>query len=368
MIIAALCFLLAQQQPSYLLQAIPHPTGNNGWEEYLMAADIVRRSDVARTIYDADTIPLVRDRTSISKYGKICDLVRVGNSKPLIYPWPVSEYQVETFPAYAQLKVIGAMLSGEAQADFASGRPSAGARDISNLLKFGRRIVGKTTVEALVSIAVQSQAMRALDLGKHKLGSTDAATLAMEFSKAALEPSPLIETCFRELSWFRRNVRDFIMAEARAGGELAQYATTMSDAQMEASTKVALAEVDRMERALRKMFAQEERSWAMPEIQVDDPTANLALQYILPSTTAAMVRNLTQLRLAAIHCKIMEYKRKRGEFPTKLADLEWQEAMYDRTTGGPYFYARLSPQSYILYSLGTAETGRIDLVYRRQSE
>ena len=357
MILVAATLVLAQQQ-SYLSQAIAQPTGNNGWEEYLSAADLVRGEDVWSLMYDTKSVPLTRDKTAITRYGKVCDLVRAGNSKPLTYPWLVTAYQTETFPAFASLKSIGTLFIAESQVHFSEGRPGAGARTILDLLRFGRRIAGKTTVEGLVSIAIQSQAMRALDLGRNRLSLSDAEMLAAEFAKSAKEPSPLVEMYFQELRWFRNNARALILDGMQEIGA----------SEVDVSMKIALAEVDRLEKEWRQMFLREERFWAMPEIQVDDAAAQFALQYIVPSTTGAMVRNLTQLRLAAIHCKIIGYRRKYGDFPSKLADLLVPDALYDRTTGGPYFYARLSSQCYTLYSLGTPETGRIELVYRRQKE
>ena len=48
--IAAIVAVCAIQQGSLFARTFPNPTGSNGWEEYMMAADIVSSSAADRLI------------------------------------------------------------------------------------------------------------------------------------------------------------------------------------------------------------------------------------------------------------------------------------------------------------------------------
>jgi hypothetical protein len=366
--IAALVAVALSPQGGNFGGTFPHPTGNNGWEEYLMAADMVAGAEAARALYEASANLIARDRAAVSRYRRACELVRAGNKKPIVFPWKIEPYEALEFPAYAEIKVLGNLLQAEARVAFADGKPDAAARSIRDGLVMGRRIAGKTVIGGLVSIAVQSIAMKALNDGLHKLNASGARMLQEEFNREAAHRSPVIEQYFQELEHFRKSVRAFIASPESADEDAPEEIRTLTAAQIDASARHALAEVDKFEKELRTMFSREERFWTTPEVRSGDPAANFALQLLPFISAQSMVRNRTQVRLAVLHCRIMEYRRTYGKLPDRLAELNSAELTYDRATGGPFFYARTSSQSYLLYSLGTSETGRIDLVYRRQYE
>jgi hypothetical protein len=123
-------------------------------------------------------------------------------------------------------------------------------------------------------------------------------------------------------------------------------------------------EFRKLEEQVDPVFAREERYWKFDPFH-KDPIIDYALKTtVLDSTPQTAARYRTQFRLAALHCRIIEFKRTLNRWPDKLEELGGREVWYDPASGGPFYYANLTEQSYTLYSLGTPETGRIDLVWR----
>jgi hypothetical protein len=123
-------------------------------------------------------------------------------------------------------------------------------------------------------------------------------------------------------------------------------------------------ELSELEARELEMFKREERFWKMDETHYDDPLIEGAMELLYLPLSDKAARVQTQLRLAAIHCRIIEFKRTHNRWPIALTELGGREVWYDPASGGPFYYAVLSDQSYTLYSLGTPETGRIDLRYQ----
>jgi hypothetical protein len=114
-----------------------------------------------------------------------------------------------------------------------------------------------------------------------------------------------------------------------------------------------------------EMFKREERFWKTEKAIDPEPMVQYTLKYFsddrLPQTA---LRYRTRFRLAALHCRIIEFKRKYNRWPEHLEELGGREVWYDPASGGPFYFAKLTDQSYALHSLGTPETGRIDLSLR----
>src|SRR5687768_5530356 len=89
--ITAIVALAIAQQPSYFVATFPNPTGNNGWEEYTRALDLVRGLGARSALANG----LVESRNLNSKTLDAVDLVRAGNRKPLVYPWKLDLIEID---------------------------------------------------------------------------------------------------------------------------------------------------------------------------------------------------------------------------------------------------------------------------------
>lgn len=355
------------QQGSYFERTFPNPTGRNGWEEYLMAADIARSSNATGLLMgNAELSRLENDQIVIRELKRALNLVRAGNRKPITYPFTYEEFSIGPFVELAQIKQLGHALVAEAFVNLADGNPKTAARAITDAFVIGRRVAVGPRTSGLVSIAMEAIAFRALYMNLHRLDEESLENLAEVFGKAARELSPMIEMYFQEFEEWSRFVPDMLLQpeEFTMGEEVPGAVRNLKAAEIEAVTQKVLAAMKTIKDSARVMFARQERFWIEPKPEHEDPTVAFVLDNLPGAFTHIIVRNRTQLRLAEVHCRLMLHKRRHNSFPAKLSELGDERFAYDSTTGSPYYYARLSDHSYTLYSLGTSETGRIDLIYR----
>lgn len=90
--IAAVLLASQVQSGSLLKELIPQPTGANGYEEFLRAADLLASDPKAKAAYDElgkvppDGDVLAARRAAVEKAGAVLALVRAGALKPVVYP------------------------------------------------------------------------------------------------------------------------------------------------------------------------------------------------------------------------------------------------------------------------------------------
>ncbi|MDQ2986356.1 MAG: hypothetical protein M3R13_06490 [Armatimonadota bacterium] len=369
--IVALAAIALTQQGSFFARTFPNPTGNNGWEEYLMAADIARiRNSTSLLMGNAELSRLKNDQALVRELKRALDLVRIGNRKPLSYPFTYADFSIGPFVELAQIKQLGQALVAEALVKSADGEPKAATRAISDAFVLSRRIAVGPRTSGMVSIAMQAIALSALSMNLNRLDEESLETLAELFGKTALEPSPMIEMYFQEFEEWSRIVPDMLSQpeEFAMVDQVPPAVLNLKAAEIEAVTQKVLVAMKTIRESARAMFSRQERFWLEPKREHEDAAVAFVLDNLPGAFIHIIVRNLTQLRLAEVHCRLMLYKRRSNNYPARLFDLGDERLAYDRTTGGPYYYARLSDQSYTLYSLGTSETGRIDLIYRPERD
>ncbi|MEO7453870.1 MAG: hypothetical protein ABIV13_03805 [Fimbriimonadales bacterium] len=364
--ITVIIALAIAQQSSFFARTFPNPTGRNGWEEYLMAADIGRAGNMgALLVGDSKISRLENDRKMVSSLSKAIEFVRVGNKKAATYPFLGGDDFMDPMVELSHIKLLGQVLSADVFANAADGKPTASSQSISDALILGRRVGEGQRISGLISVAMQGIALRALSLNLHRLDEKSLADLAEQFGRIAREPSPLVEGYFGDFKrWYE--IVPHILRDPESVSfeeEVPEQILNLSATEIEAATQEALRSMAEIDKRAREMFQREERFWLEPNLEHENAATAFILSNLPTAMTSPIVRNKTQLRLAEMHCRVMLHKRQHNDFPASLSDLDGQVKNYDPTTGGPYFYERISDQSYVLYSLGTAETGRIDLIY-----
>lgn len=370
---AAVVVIAFAQQPSFFAAAFPNPTGANGWEEYVMASDIMSSPEANRAVnrFDLDTgtwdDSIESARATIRKYGNACDLIRIGNEKPLVYPWKEDEYGMPDDPVGMGYSRLVKLLRDEIRVNFADGKPKAATDSILTGVVFARRYSRGSMIEALRGSAWY--AIISASFGRH-LQSLDVASvrkLRLEFESQAAETPPFVRALIADFERDRTAAQE-VFDNLEGDSEFFEVPDAMIRA-TSAQKAIHLAQIDKeivnIQSRMRAMFQREERFWLDPGSEHPDPIVRYAIDRTLYARMPMLAaRNRTQLRLAALHCRIIEFKRTHNRWPNALAELGGREIWYDPASGGPFFYAKLTEQSYTLYSLGTPETGRIDLVWR----
>lgn len=194
------------------------PTGKNGYEEYVAAAEIVESARF-RAHYaflgwvdrrgretpskDGSVEPapepplgLSRDSTILearrslsSEFSLIVDLIRAGNRKKVADPRAKVDFATSV-PELAGFKAIARFVDVFAYARFADGNSASAVDALIECLRFSQHIRQSTVIHGLVGNACQSIALASIDRHMAQLSARDAQRLAGAAREALAMPDP----------------------------------------------------------------------------------------------------------------------------------------------------------------------------------
>ena len=372
MISAVVAFAIVQQTP-YFERAFPNPTGNNGWEEYVMAADIMRGPEANRAVNryiigsDKWDDSIESARKTVAKYQRACELMRIGNRKPLAYPWKEDEFGMPNDPVETEYSAVVKLIADEVRVNLADGKPEAAADSLLTGLVFAERYSHGSMIEALKGSAFIAMSLGSLSKHLHRFDLEGLQRVLAEFERQASREPILIKHLIEDFDDDLKEARavfDSIEEDAEFF-EVPEQMFNLTPAQKAIYIALIDKEMLRVQAKVREMFELEERFWRNPILEHPDPVVSYAIgRNLYENLPMIAVRNRTQLRLASLHCRVMAFKRTHNRFPLTREELGDKDLWYDPASGGLFYYAKNTDQSFTLYSTGTPETGRIDLVWK----
>ncbi|MBX7133973.1 MAG: hypothetical protein K1X67_14970 [Fimbriimonadaceae bacterium] len=409
------------QPESLLKKYIPRPTGANAYEEYLAAADLVRVPGLST--YEAfislrgrfsptgmarnrgeefpklppglhvESTTLDARREILRRYGRVVDLIHVGNSKPAIPFRPTFDFD-SPLDEVAPYRSIGRVLDSAAHVAFVDGNSNRATEVLLDSVFFSRAIGGDTLIHYLVGTANCVVALarfeqnltrlserdtdRIIDAVEDSLKRTDPLIMAMEGEKKGLMASAkqLTDPATYDLE------RDFgSELERRQHESFLAFVKTMSPAEREVAQGKIIERGSAAADRVIKVLKGPESQWcsiedspeaaAVVEVKTLDQFIASASEHLQPvhkQVIFASVRMRTQLRLLRLHAKILRFKMEFERLPDNLAECCAAADLDDPLSGKPFQYEVKDPSQYRLYSMGVPGIGEIELRYRRQSE
>ncbi|MEO7453872.1 MAG: hypothetical protein ABIV13_03815 [Fimbriimonadales bacterium] len=258
------------------------------------------------------------------------------------------------------------LLAIESRVRVSDGKASQGAESIMDAIKFAGRISDGGLIDVMSAHAKHHIALGSLSTALHKLDLASTSELRRFFEQKAKSKSPFASAMKLDIGKTVRDARshlDEIAKESNYWTPPPELVKATHTQRAEYSKRLS-EEFALLESQIDPLFAREERFWRFNPTS-KDPIVNYALSISpLKDMPQIAARYRTQFRLAALHCRVIEFKRNNNRWPENLEELGGREVWYDPASGGKFYYAKLSNQSYTLYSLGSPETGRIDLVWR----
>lgn len=390
-LLAALCLAGTPriQAKSLLQQIVPHPTGQNGYEEYLKAADIMLEGDAAlyldwqegdlgrieseaaRGDTDASRrLPLARRlgtmsllavrREAVSKLGVALDWIRQGNGKPVRVP--VGDRQ--KFPELMHFRKLAQLAAVIAYVQDSEGSSRPGTDALLEVMDMGDRIGGSVGVALLSGVLMQADCVAAMGgrLDKMSLGDARATIAAVG---RVLQRPPSVQSCLEagvreQDNRFLDVVATLLQLTSQERKRLAEYLS-----QRNAESLAALA----------KRFSGPESGWVEPDSEITVPLnpqtveeigdAILAMVDLRPRSFgigAARVR--TQLRLLRLAARVVIFKWEHERLPPRLEDAAPREEIADPLTQDSFQYTPMSDR-FRVFSKGVPATGEIDILYRQ---
>lgn len=403
-------------RPSLLSQVVPHPTGQNGYEDYLRAADLCR-DDYAGLILswsptqfaDMQSQPLSEDaearaeqqrrreiarelstlnylgvqRLVLRRYRQALQHIRNGNQKPCFDP-RTSLTPSTPFPELSYMKSVVRLLGEAAYAEFADGHSGEGTQILLDLLTFSKRVQTSTLISSLVSIAMNSMVLAQLNRDLPYLSASDAEKITRYADQWIDAPGNFEGVLRGEIAFYSSSFD--LVSKMKSNKDLADLAETglgswgsFSAAQREISIRIAKGLVNDYVGRTASLFRQPESTWAEPiSTPADELTGNpvspeetgVALTALVLTHTdqwrVSILRSRAQVRLLGLHARVIAYRWAHNELPRQLSDAVPADRLKDPLAKDQFVY-ELKGTSYRLYSKGSKQTGEVELKYTRST-
>lgn len=396
-------------------QIVPKPTGRNGYEDYLAAADILNSSRHAAFVkwesyhyqhrnggladaksredfpfvepptgLSLDSTPLQVKREYVKQFASVVPLIIAGNLKPVADPRETLDMST-LFPEYSRFKDITKLIVKLAYVNFADGNSAAGAVTLLEGLKMSSKIrrVGPL-ISNLVGLAQQAIVLAELERNLGQLSLRDTQKL-LAFVDRELETSDAMLTSLDfELNFFKSSAQSLDQTQDEYLGDddlFSQELKRLSPKERQRVFEITAGRLAQYVERVKKLIQSGDSNW----MTFDDPIEKLEFNSDGPFNTTddfvngllvnlspsygmvlpASARAKTQLRLLRMHALIIKYRWENEKLPAKLADAVPKAELVDPFSNAAFVYEREGNFGYRLFSKGFKDTGPIELRYRR---
>lgn len=419
--IASLCALVLAMTPqqSLLQQVVPNPTGQNGYEDYLRAADAVGDRAIADvyanwspTQYEkmaaprppnsdgpnvsAEQLSLAKRlstmtlldvrRETATRYGKVLGWLRQGSAKKAWQPRTSVDHQ-STFPEFGYFGRVAKIGAAAAYVAYADGRNQEGTKILLDTLQMAQGIDGTITLAGLYAVLIDSTAITELYRHFPAMGMTEAIAVEKAAAKILAEPIKMIDILAGEakvriktLSAALENPDAFLKDDG-SDPETTKWLKSVKALSADARLRVIAAAENVTKQRLDPILAKlrgPESSWpgsdkALGTIDYQNLQGDVdgILAYWLRMTSPsyaqvgirlAVIR--TRLRLLGLYASVVRYKWEKGRLPGTLEDAVDASRVTDPLTGDKFAFEPQGVWDFRIYSQGTEGTGPIDLNYQ----
>lgn len=356
-------------QAGLFSQVVPNPTGKNGWEEYVRAAERVVASPSAA---ESGRTLLERNRNLLTRHGAVLDLIRQGNGKPVFDARDPMDW-TRKYPEYRALRELNLAMAAAAYAEFASGKTALGTERMLQMLTMAQKMTGMGLPLAHLNGLVNSRVFfDAFDTRLNQFSLEDCRRIdavSSELLRNPVSPLPLLRTGESEV----RRALDMVVADPQTAKEpdwpVGSAASKLSPEDLKRFRQAAEAEVRLYYEPLIRACQGTEAEWPMT---IDSPppfkvggdveeiargfVAEMAISFRGAIVTTAQTR--TQLRLLRLHARILAYRWEHDRLPGRLEDVASE--VVDPLAGGRFEYV-VDGGAYRLWSRGRPETGEVTL-------
>lgn len=394
--IAALLFCLTAQtsefrRPEPLFpQVFQQPTGRNGFEDYIRAADVVHDGqfgaawEVVRAISNgqrrpermpawlsAAETPLEMRRLILQRYGRALDLMTVGHTKPAFDPRTINSETL--FTELAPMRNLGRLASIRARTEFASGNPNGAVAAWANGLTMANRIPTSSLITSLVKIAikselladVQSQLSLVSESGLRQLEIVATNVLSdNDMNRAVKQEALFVEDYLRRLNQNDEPIDDDLDTDATR--EFLKLPRPERDWIAQRVRDL----VERDSRQILDRLSLPESEWDFTDLEQEIPESAPLERRLVGDFTplysqfaAAVARIRTQFRLLKLHASVQRFRWHFDRLPKSLAEAGVSDARCPLSQK-PFVF-ELQGDSYTLASEGGLGSGRIELRYTR---
>lgn len=377
------------QQKSIWTEMNLKRTGGNGYEDYLDAVDEFRKSAIGPILLDRvranrlNPTDLQLCRIIAERMRPVLSKIEQGNAKRVFEP--VAEFDSKTtFPQYSVFKDIVKAVQASMQVDFAAGSTSSAIRQCLSTMQFVDNTSRGVLISSLMGIALQQIAFATLSRNWGQLSVPDALKIEQFVNQFFLRPNGAIETLRFEFCSLARMLRhempsmktddlkEWIGSEDDPDSDGEQFLKqwgAVPASQRHSICNRAATELLKQAAEFERILLQPEKAWVAPEFPTIGGMEGQLIEIVSPLHPLVLnmaARNRTQMRLLRLHAVIRQYRFEHDRLPESLARLNKPLEIQDPLAGESFIYEPKADLTYELYSKGSQQTGRIDLVMKRQ--
>lgn len=390
------------------------PTGRNGMEDYIAAADRVSSSTYRgldpwitahRALQNGEALnqeekralaalpfgdpakatPLEASRIALRGLTDVRELVLQGNRKPVYSLHPELDFDT-TFPEFSRLKSLARFLATEASIAFADGNSASGTDTLLAALTMAGRLPQDASIGRLVSNSMGAIVLAEFERRLGQLSAKDVAKVLASLDEQLDGRNAFLESLHSELSAVEASLK--AMAAGKSFEGLPRVPEDLKLPESETRRFDRKAFFDSVHGRIVAWFQSfvevlggPEGQWfhelkargfkrEPPPLSRPKKLADAEIMVAefftenLPEVAFAEARNRTILHLLRLHMRVLAYKWAEGRLPDRLDQAAPAAEIQDVFAGGTFQYVPDAYGHYQLFSVGFAPYGRIDLKYR----
>jgi hypothetical protein len=341
----------------------PVPTNNNGYEEWVQAADLIQNNPQVAALSTDAAITLAMKRRLLADPGVVraLQLVRAGLQKPVFSPRTSVDTDT-TFPELSAFRLFAGLLCVEQYVLFADGRVDAAIKSLRAGLTFGSRIQTDSSrsgkIGVLIDTMLLTQFSQHLDqlsayhceevrrIVEDFLGAENPAVHLMALQKSAV--LQLLESKRSDPNRFLAELKTMLRDnEDTAGSSVASLHAYLLSHPGDVN-----AVLDDAQQRVNALYNQTLLNLRLPvgqrkplvigEDKAPSPGAALfqAVTFDPQRVLDQYIRVQTQLRLLGVDVLIHHYRWDHNRLPGGLAELRADSLVKDTFNGNEIVYAR----------------------------
>lgn len=357
----------AKARPSLFRQVISQPTGKNGYEELVLAAEAFRASRYYEKAQEVTSLQFKREVLADRQVVRALALLRQGLQKPVLSPREKLTFTT-LLPEFSEFRSLSRLLALQQYVLLADGRTGEAIQNARLGLKFSQAIQTDTLIAGLVGLAMSAVCLRPLSDHMDQLSARDCEALFQVCLEWLAQPNPQDRVMMADRHWMKEGLvemrerikKDGVRAAVQQFG-LTDHASDQALAQVPTTPEgVDALFVDigkRLEAHWVRVFAELRKpSWERTAVHVPEEKdlAGSIASFLIPvydRVDERYVREAARMRLLACHCLIRRYRWEHNQLPSSLAEVQPGELAIDPFSGQPLQY-QVRGNRYSLTSVG----------------
>jgi hypothetical protein len=365
----------AEVEPPRYPILFPNPTNNNGFEEFVQAADqILGMEDIDDASYPGASLALKRRVLARAECKRALELMREGLAKPAVAPSRPQDAKPGL--PFGQFIRLARLLATEQYVDYANGKVDAAVDSLQVGLRFGYRVQQSSIMMGLTGIMVDAIVLSetAAHLDQLSVFNCDnLVQLAKDLVAADCPGIRLLELAKTDkidrldsMKMDGDNLLALVAANSNLGSADLSASLMVLENQLATQPESVNSVVSDAKARIAEQFDLAAQDMRLPALQRKPLAADSSnspgsvisrsLTWSLPRLVDRYTGDQARVRLLGVHALIKRYQWDHNALPASLSELHVDDLVIDPFTGDRLIY-KLVGDRYTLSSAGPMVAG-----------